>query len=126
MGQTAHSKTSQAVVLDPAALDQLRALQRPGRPNLVERVLGLFRTDGPQRLASLRSASAEQDWERLRREAHTLKSSAANIGAQRLREACGQVEADAKEGRYAEAVAGLEPIERCFAEVLETLASEEA
>lgn len=124
MGSSAHLNTPASVVLDPAALDQLRALQRPGRPNLVARVIQLFRTDGPQRLASMQSAATEEDWPRLRREAHTLKSSAANLGAQRLREACAIVETDAKDGRYPEAIAGIAPIEDCFAEVLAALASE--
>lgn len=108
-------------VLDPSALDQLRALQRPGRPNLVERVVGLFRTDASKRLSALETAAVEQDWVSLRREAHTLKSSAANVGAVGMREVAAEMERAMMAARHDDALALIPALREHFEAVLNAL-----
>lgn len=93
-------------VLDPEALAQLRALRRPGRPSLVLRIIGLFRQDGPRHVAAMEEAVGGCDMETLHRAAHTLKSSAANLGATDLRACCQGIESAARSGK-AEAAAQL-------------------
>ncbi|MDX1654381.1 MAG: response regulator, partial [Candidatus Competibacteraceae bacterium] len=79
-------------VLDPTILAQLRA-DTDGA--LLGRVVGIFVQEARQRLVQLTTALERGDWQRLQREAHTLKSGAGTFGAlelqdhaRRLDEAC--------------------------------------
>ena len=66
------------------ALEAIEALQRPGKPNLLDMVVGLFETDAPKNIDSLLSALEVSDLELVRTSAHTLKSSSAYLGATRF------------------------------------------
>ncbi|MCZ7563057.1 MAG: ATP-binding protein [Burkholderiales bacterium] len=67
--------------LDPAALERLRAMQRPGQPDVVAAVVGLFIDRSATLFASLRDAAAAADAAVARRAAHSLKSNCMHIGA---------------------------------------------
>ncbi len=84
------SETS--AILDSKALDNIQSLQRPGRPSVLAKVVGLYLKDAPKRLQALREARATNDTEALRRTAHTLKSSSANVGAEGLATLCNDLE----------------------------------
>lgn len=71
------------VTLDPASLNTLREI---GGNALVEDVLNLFRTNTEQHIATLRTGLRNRDREAVRHAAHSLKSTAANIGALNLAE----------------------------------------
>jgi len=83
---------AQSASLDPAALQALRALQKPGRPNILNRVIDLYCQDGPRLLAAMRAAVEAGDMEALRHAAHTLKSSSGNVGAAGLAASCRTIE----------------------------------
>ena len=78
--------------------DSLRELADEGTPELVNEVLSVFRIDSTERLALLRSALEAGDRQELRSQAHTLKGSAAQVGAVAMAEACQEIETLAKEG----------------------------
>jgi HPt (histidine-containing phosphotransfer) domain-containing protein len=67
--------------LDAGALQRLRELDPDGSAQLIPRVLGTFRKSLDRLLPQLRGARAERDVSAVRRVAHTLRSSAASIGA---------------------------------------------
>lgn len=67
--------------IDQSALDTIRALQRPGSPDLLGRIIALFQTQTPDIVSTLMSAMETGDLEAVRVSAHSLKSSAAYIGA---------------------------------------------
>jgi len=90
--------TSESVILDMRALQALRNLQRPGRPDVVVRVLEIFRRDAPRLVDEMRRGGATGDAEALRRAAHTLKSTSASIGAARLSAGCLEIERLARKG----------------------------
>lgn len=71
-------------VLDGYALAQIRSLQRPGHPDLLERLITMFLSSSREDMANLRRAAAEGDDATVTRIAHRLKSSSANLGARRL------------------------------------------
>lgn len=75
-------------LLDQRALESLRLL----RPGLLLRVLDVWLEESPQLLAQLQRAQQQQDNEGLRRAAHSLKNSAANVGARQLSQLCQQLE----------------------------------
>ena len=61
-------------------------------------MIGAFLQDTPKRLAELQSAWTEGDLQTLRKVAHTLKSSSANVGATHLAKLCQEVEEQARNG----------------------------
>ena len=79
------------------ALEAIEALQRPGKPNLLDMVVGLFETDAPKNIESLLGALEVSDLELVRTSAHTLKSSSAYLGAAKLSELCRDIEHAARD-----------------------------
>jgi len=90
------------VVLDPEALARIEALQRPGRPSVLSRVLELFLEHAPPQIERLVAVAGAGDLEQVRNVAHALKASAANVGADRLARACAELETLAREGAAAD------------------------
>jgi len=78
--------------IDPAALDNLQKMRRPGGPDLLGKVIELFLTDTPPRLAALRDTATHGSAQDVARMAHTLKGSSANLGARRLVALCAELE----------------------------------
>jgi len=86
-------------VLDPRALDQIRALQQPGAPDLLGRIIGLYLENSRTLTEQIRAALAAGDATGLLQAAHALKSSSANVGATALADLAGQLEALGREAR---------------------------
>jgi signal transduction histidine kinase/CheY-like chemotaxis protein len=82
----------EAAPLDVEALRALRDLQRPGRPDVLTRVIDLFVSDAPRLVAAMVGAIATNDADALRHAAHTLKSTSANVGAVSLSANCREIE----------------------------------
>ena len=110
-----------SILIDPAALDALAALQRPGKPDLTARVLGLFRAESPSSITAMEDGVAENDLEAVRIAAHTLKSSSAYVGARELSDICAQIERAAREGNFPECLVMTDSVEELFTETLEAL-----
>lgn len=85
-------------LIDRQALQSISALQRPGKPDLLARIVGLFRDDAPSVVAKIGDAIEADDLEGVRVHAHTLKSSAAYVGAIELSKRLGELEAAARDG----------------------------
>lgn len=60
------------------------------------RVIGIFEVDAPKRIADMKAACAANDRVALRKQAHTLKGSSANVGARVLNGLCKSLEDDAE------------------------------
>jgi HPt (histidine-containing phosphotransfer) domain-containing protein len=82
-------------VLEPMAIDRLLRL---GGADLVRRLAELYLEQGPERLQALADGVARSDAALVERAAHTLKSTAGNVGASRLQHSAQAVEALAGEG----------------------------
>lgn len=98
-GSRAREDARAGTVLDPAALAQIRSLQRPGQPDLLERLITMFLATSRDDMATLQRAVADGDDATVRRIAHRLKSSSANLGARDLAAALIDLERDAKGSR---------------------------
>ncbi|MGH8672084.1 MAG: Hpt domain-containing protein [Burkholderiales bacterium] len=79
--------------IERIALDQIRALQRPGKPDIVSKVIAIYVESTPGLLQAMQDALESNDPAALQRAAHTLKSSSANLGAHILTALCKEIEA---------------------------------
>jgi HPt (histidine-containing phosphotransfer) domain-containing protein len=68
-------------LVDPAQLDRLREW---GGPELQKKMIELFLSHGQERLDQIREGVSTQVFEKAETGAHTLKSSAGNVGAHRV------------------------------------------
>jgi PAS domain S-box-containing protein len=95
-------------VLDPAALDNIRAVDDDG--SVLAEVIQLYLQEAPDYLRTLRNALEGGRLADLGRSAHAVKSASLNIGARALSDLCGRLERQAKSGESAgtaELVAGI-------------------
>ncbi len=84
--------------VDPEVLQMLADLQEPGEPDLLRELVTLFLRDTPERLDVVRQGLAAGDLDAAARAAHSLKGSAANLGALDLHELAAQAEQRARAG----------------------------
>jgi PAS domain S-box-containing protein len=109
---------------EPEALDWEHALASVGGDReLLREVAGLFLDTCPQWLHALRQSLAKRDADTVHRLAHTLKGSAAQLGAGRLTTAAAHLEALAGEAGLAGADDAFEALEREFDQLRPTLCS---
>jgi HPt (histidine-containing phosphotransfer) domain-containing protein len=91
-GQTSDKLSWSPVIIEEGALDNIRALQRVGAPNLLDMVIEQYFIDSPRLLDNMRKAVASGEPKGLLHAAHSLNSSSANLGAHSLAELCKQME----------------------------------
>ncbi len=82
-------------IIDPAALERL---EEWGGPGLSKEIVQLFLDHGPVRMDQIRGAMDGEDLEAPERGAHSLKSSAANVGAHHVHRVASEVELAASGG----------------------------
>lgn len=117
------SNMTDSQVIDPQALERLREW---GGDKLAAQMVRLFLKNSGTRMDQIRTGVAQEDPDEAERGAHSLKSSAANIGAESLRTLATRVESASLEenvealklllpeleSAYAAAMAELESLER--------------
>ena len=84
--------TTERPPLNQKLLEDLRALQREGVPDMLTRMIDAYMRSAPGTREKLHEAVAEEDPDALGKAAHSLKSSSSNLGAFRLRDLCKQLE----------------------------------
>jgi CheY-like chemotaxis protein len=81
---------------DPKTIAALRAMNRPGSPDVVEELLVIYCHALPDQVKGIRQAARASDFGNLVQAAHKLRGSSANMGAKAMASACGRIEALAK------------------------------
>src|SRR5258708_4976925 len=76
---------SATLVIDPQAIENLRALNPADHDEFLREITEIFLEDTPQRIAELNQGLAAGDVAKFTRAAHSIKGSAANLGAAALR-----------------------------------------
>jgi CheY-like chemotaxis protein/HPt (histidine-containing phosphotransfer) domain-containing protein len=104
-------------VLAPAALAAIQAVQTPGQPSLLAKVIALYLSDSPILMDAAEAAAKAADQDTLIRAAHTLKSSSANLGALHFATHCGAIESAARAGCAEQAVEHLQVLRQEFGRV---------
>jgi len=107
--------------IDTKALQAIEALQRPGKPNLLSRVITLFETTTPETLKALLDGIDNAELEAVHTAAHALKSSSAYIGATAMSDRCRNIERAARENNLAECVALADGLEDEFIQARDEL-----
>ena len=98
MTETTTSIAPEPTLIDQSALDSIRALQQPGAPDLLTRIITTYIDSADSIVAAMRESLATGDLELLSRSAHTLKSSSASLGAMRVSRLCTTLEANTRRG----------------------------
>ncbi len=98
IGRAEDSATTAVPVFDRSVLDELSEAMGDAGSALVGELLDVFLDDAPKRLASIDAATLADDVEVVQREAHTLKSSAASVGALAMSEVAKTIEHALKAG----------------------------
>jgi signal transduction histidine kinase/CheY-like chemotaxis protein/HPt (histidine-containing phosphotransfer) domain-containing protein len=110
-------------MLDGRVLDDLRRLQRHGRPSLIRRAISHYLESSPQLLVALREGAETGDLAVLERASHTLKSASASIGALTVSAHCRALEVAARGGQVPDAGAAVQAIIDAYGTVEPALAA---
>jgi signal transduction histidine kinase/DNA-binding response OmpR family regulator/HPt (histidine-containing phosphotransfer) domain-containing protein len=111
-------------VLQKRALDNIRAMQQSGAPNILGKVINIYLESSPDLLESIHKAVNQGDGTTLLEAAHSLKSSSANLGAVQLAAVCQELETLGKEGRTEAASFLLKRLDTEFDAVCSALTNE--
>ncbi len=117
----AKAMTNAVASLNPAALDKIRALQREGQPDIVRKVASMFLDSSVKLVQGLEEAMMVSDAEKVRHNAHSLKSSSASLGAELLAQLCQELEQMGKERRLDNAFSVLTKLQVEYKLVCEAL-----
>ncbi|MGC2237192.1 MAG: response regulator [Pyrinomonadaceae bacterium] len=102
--EKAETKKDLLEAIDVSVLNGYRALQQPGKPDLVEKLINLFIEGADKNLSSLRASVTNGNTEAIKRGAHSIKGSAGNIGARQMAALCLELEQKAHLGDEAESL----------------------
>ncbi|NTV02005.1 MAG: response regulator [Chlorobiaceae bacterium] len=105
-------------LFDPEVLRDILSLSKEG---LMEELAELFTKDAQKLISELGIASTAMDIEKARRTIHTLKGSAASIGARRLQATASNINEMLKRGHFPIATEWLDYIGRVYRESVEQL-----
>lgn len=113
---------TESEVIDPQALERLKEW---GGDKLAHQMVRLFLKNSGTRMDQIRTGVQEEDPQETERGAHSLKSSAANIGGEHLRTLVTKIEAAALTDDVEEMRRLLPEVEAAYAAVMDALATME-
>jgi two-component system, sensor histidine kinase and response regulator len=102
-------------------LDQFRELDPSGGLSLVKQIMQVYLDTSGDLVHQVEQAIAAGDADGLRRSAHSLKSSSANVGAEKLSGLFRELEALGREGRLADAASLLDEMRQAYTEAAEAI-----
>ena len=85
--------------LDLSVMDQLLNLD-DGELGLLKEMLGLFKTDTPDRIRAIEATLASEELDDAADVAHAIKGAAGTMGAPRLRAIAAELEAGGRKGSF--------------------------
>ena len=90
--------TTEAGRIDTAYLDAILSLQRPGKPDILAKVVGQYFEDAARQIEIMYSGYTSGDSVAIRGASHRMKSSSANLGVLWLAELCKELEGICRDG----------------------------
>src|SRR4051794_353811 len=100
--------------VDVSTLLALREFQRPGKPDVVARIVSRFLEETDERIAALHAAVAAADAVALERAAHALKGIAGTVGANEVMRLAVQLEQIGRDTRTEGAAQLVAELERAL------------
>jgi len=116
--QPEHGGGSMEIEIEESALDAIRALQRPGKPDILARIVNMYMEKSPELITAIKEGVAANDCDKVKMAAHTLKSSSAYVGATALAEVCNRIESKAANGELAETAEDITQVNTGFESVV--------
>jgi len=110
-------------VIDRARIQEIASIKTKSRPSLLERVIRKFRDDVPLRIAAMRDWARSGDMTQVRKVAHSLRGSSAQIGAFQLAKACEEIEHLDMNESIEESASLIETLENLFTQAATELAT---
>ena len=83
---------AETLIIDPQAIENLRALNPGDHDEFLREIAGIFLEDTPLRITELTQSLTAGDVPKFTRAAHSIKGSAANLGAAALRSVAEKLE----------------------------------
>jgi HPt (histidine-containing phosphotransfer) domain-containing protein len=102
-------------LIDPEAIENLRALTPDDPDSFLREIIGIFLDDTPARIADLRKSLASADQSEFTRAAHSIKGSSSNLGANQLRAIAAELEHRGKVEGIAALSSRVDDLETAFA-----------
>ena len=102
-------------ILDGDVLTRLQELQRPGKPDVLRKLITTYLTDSPTLMAKVQQAITQNNAVLLRESAHSLKGSSAMIGATLVTQHCRDLEYCGREQQLTSALVYLKALETDYA-----------
>jgi HPt (histidine-containing phosphotransfer) domain-containing protein len=97
-GYSGAQSSADTGVLDLTCIESIRNLQRPGRPDILAKVITSYFGDADSLINAIREGIAAGDAAVVHRTAHRFKSSSAVLGASRLANYCRELEEICRDG----------------------------
>ena len=110
--------------VDRKAWNSITALQRPGKPDMLAKILTLYLTDSRQLVDQVRQGVAAGKAQLVNEAAHSLKSRSIVLGAVSLSDLCQQIEAISRRGSVKDAEPLLDPLETAFTHACQVFQAE--
>jgi CheY-like chemotaxis protein len=111
------------MVINTSALESIRELQQPGKPDILSKLIGIYLNSAPPIFSDICKSLAANDSQSLRLAAHTLKSSSLNLGAAKLASSCLELEKMACSGQLQNAPDIVHRLDDEFNQVQQSLQS---
>ena len=92
VGERDKSSAAATTQIDPDVWEAIAAIQKPGQPNVLHKIISLYLTSSQTQVTQLREAWQGRDSDAIQAAAHSLKSSSATLGAHRLAALAKQLE----------------------------------
>jgi len=107
--------------INEAALETIAKLQRPGKPDLVAKVVNVYLDKSPELVDAIVNGVKDGDVIAVKEAAHSMKSSSAYIGAEQISEKFKLIESTAASGDLTEVQEVINGLTEEFAEVCHCL-----
>ncbi|WP_413934084.1 ATP-binding protein [Nitrospira sp. BLG_1] len=108
------SDSDSAFIVDQNAWKSITGLQRPGKPDVLAKILSLYLADSHDVVATLRQGMADENAQVVSQAAHSLRSRSAMLGAVSLSKLCRQLEDLSRQGQLKEAESLVAPLTEAF------------
>lgn len=94
------TKSRSLSALDLSALARIRGLDPSGSTAVLARIINIYLETTPEQIRTITEACAQENRDVVRKTAHSLKSSSANVGAETLSVACKRLEVQALDAQW--------------------------